>query len=485
MANFYDVNAAIDKPNVLGAMQQGLQFGQQQRALREQRADQQQLRTLAPQVQQGDPSAFMQAAAIDPQAAQAQMGAGDAVARRAEGLVRLLEEADARDPREAQALWQAHGVPFARQFSQGTEPTTDWAQAKPMLANLKARIEMAKAAQGSQRPDVKVVGNALVDASGRELYRAPESERYFQTDQGLVRIGADGPEEVRLGGAASAMQAREQQITATANSMIRAGIPEAQVEAWMQQQHSLPMEIGSDEGARLLPASSLADRERLEIARNADRRAEEANARAAEAAERAARGNAPAGFRFKADGSLEPIPGGPKPAGAAATEGERKAATLLKRLEGSLSQLETAVRESPEAASPSLGAEIGRSLPFIGETAANIINTPERQRVESAQLDMLDAALTLGTGAAYTREQLQGYRRAYFPQVGDSKAAIRDKAARLNNVIEAARIAAGRASGGVSDPAQQSRGPRPGDIEDGYRFRGGDPSNPNSWEQVR
>lgn len=135
------------------------------------------------------------------------------------------------------------------------------------------------------------------------------------------------------------------------------------------------------------------------------------------------------------------------------TEGERKAATLLQRLNFSLSQLEGAVRESPDAASPSLAAEAARRLPFVGEAAANTITPANRQRVEAAQLDILDAALTLGTGAAYTKEQLEGYRRSYFPQIGDSDATIRDKAARLNNVIEAARIAAGRAAPATSAPA--------------------------------
>lgn len=128
------------------------------------------------------------------------------------------------------------------------------------------------------------------------------------------------------------------------------------------------------------------------------------------------------------------------------TEGERKAATLLQRLTGSLAQLETAVREDPSAASPNLGAEAARRLPFVGEAAANTITPAARQRVEAAQLDILDAALTLGTGAAYTREQLEGYRRSFFPQIGDSDSTIKDKQARLNNVIQAARIAAGRAN---------------------------------------
>lgn len=142
-----NIAAMQQLPNIAGNFQQGYAFGQQQRAAQQQRADQERLRKLSPQIIAGDPGAFAEASAIDPTAAGAQMAAGDQIARRAEGLVKLLEDADARDPREAQALWQAHGVPFARQFSQGTEPTTDWQQAKPMLASLKARIAMAKSAQ--------------------------------------------------------------------------------------------------------------------------------------------------------------------------------------------------------------------------------------------------------------------------------------------------------------------------------------------------
>lgn len=205
------------------------------------------------------------------------------------------------------------------------------------------------------------------------------------------------------------------------------------------------------------PAVSPAESERLRLAKDANERAAQAARRAEEAAALAKRGNAPAGYRFKLDGSLEPIPGGPKPAGSVATEGERKAAVLLQRLDGSLAQLEAAVRENPSADSPSVVAEIGRSLPFVGEVAANALNTSERQRVEAAQLDILDAALTLGTGAAYTREQLEGYRRSFFPQIGDSAATIQDKTSRLQNVIQAARLAAGRAA----PKTQQSGGQRP------------------------
>ena len=138
-----------------------------------------------------------------------------------------------------------------------------------------------------------------------------------------------------------------------------------------------------------------------------------------------------------------------KPAGQEkeATEGERKAATLLQRLRGSEAQLSSALGESPGSAKPSASAEAARRL--LGDTPANMLTSGSRQQVEAAQLDILDAALTLGTGAAYTREQLEGYRRSYFPQLGDGASTVADKQVRLKNVINAAQIAAGRAGAKV------------------------------------
>jgi hypothetical protein len=160
---------------------------------------------------------------------------------------------------------------------------------------------------------------------------------------------------------------------------------------------------------------------------------------------------APSGYRYDASGeNLEPIPGGPAdktkegPAKeGAATEGERKAATLLQRLQFSEAQLTEALVNNPNAAKPGVFAS---AVAMLSTPLANSLTPEARQRVQSAQLDILDAALTLGTGAAYTREQLEGYREAYFPQIGDKPNQIKDKQARLNNVISAAKIAAGKAA---------------------------------------
>ena len=156
----------------------------------------------------------------------------------------------------------------------------------------------------------------------------------------------------------------------------------------------------------------------------------------------------PSGYRYDATGeNLEPIPGGPADKGPAkeggATEGERKAATLLQRLQFSEAQLTEALVNNPNAAKPGVFAS---AVAMLSTPLANSLTPEARQRVQSAQLDILDAALTLGTGAAYTREQLEGYRDAYFPQLGDKPNAIKDKQARLENVISAAKIAAGKAA---------------------------------------
>lgn len=132
-------------------------------------------------------------------------------------------------------------------------------------------------------------------------------------------------------------------------------------------------------------------------------------------------------------------------------EGERKAATLASRLNFSVGQMNQAIGVDPKAAMPNTTAEIAR---FVSRTdfLPNRLNTEQRQIVEAAQEDILDAALTLGTGAAYSREQLAGYKKSYFPQMGDSEAAVKTKQERLNNLLKSAEVASGRAAKEITAP---------------------------------
>jgi hypothetical protein len=128
--------------------------------------------------------------------------------------------------------------------------------------------------------------------------------------------------------------------------------------------------------------------------------------------------------------------------GGKPTEGERKAATLLSRMQLAQTQMDQGTKGAPG---------------FLTSITPRVGLPEERKRVEDAQLDFLDAALTLATGAAYTEFQLKGAMQSYFPKFGDDAATIAEKELRRKNLLEAAKISAGTVGGAVP-PAGGSAG---------------------------
>lgn len=466
--------AELQFPNIVGGFLAGRQLGQQETDRRQAQATRSRIGELASLAYGAAPdqrqAILGEAVGIDPEAGLALSKAlgseDDAREQRLLSTARLI---DAAPPEQKAAIFQNVRPQIAQYLPNLPEAYDD-----DVGQGIKAFI----ASRGGQS-DVKVVGNSLVDSAGNVIYQAPQ--RYL-TNQGLIEVGPQGAREITVG-APPAQVGPIGDVAAGTPFTIDPSIP-PEVAAQIRQQElvqggvqSTPAPITAG-GRRILPPSSAAEAERLALAREANARAAAAAQRADEAAalarqqarDREEFGVIPPGWRIKADRSgIEPVPGGPKPAGATASESERKAATLLNRLEFSLGQLNQAVREDPDAASPSVAASLAGSIPFVGDQARNIVNPQERQRVEAAQLDILDAALTLGTGAAYTREQLEGYRRSYFPQIGDSDATVKDKQARLENVISAARIAAGRAApqaeAAPAQPPAPRQAPQPAPVQ--------------------
>jgi hypothetical protein len=163
----------------------------------------------------------------------------------------------------------------------------------------------------------------------------------------------------------------------------------------------------------------------------------------------------PAGYERTADGNLKFIKGGPAdpdtPKGKGAlTEDQAKSAGYAVRMENALKLIGEVEKTSPGAARPGVGTALINALP---EGAANALRPESRQRVEAAQLDALDAALTLNTGAAYTKEQLHGLSRAYFAQPNDDDKTVLDKQNRLKSLIDTARLRAGASGSAMADTA--------------------------------
>lgn len=127
--------------------------------------------------------------------------------------------------------------------------------------------------------------------------------------------------------------------------------------------------------------------------------------------------------------------------GANVTEAERTASFLATRLAGGIDDINAALKKYP-----------GQSGPTLATTAANVfgagnlVNPVGRKLIEDAQKDILDSALTLGTGAAYTPVQLESYRESYFPRYGDDPEQIEAKRTRLLRLLEAAKLKAGRSA---------------------------------------
>jgi len=138
--------------------------------------------------------------------------------------------------------------------------------------------------------------------------------------------------------------------------------------------------------------------------------------------------------------------------GGKATEGERKAATLLSRLNLAEAQMDVGKKGVPG---------------FFTGMSPRVMLPEERKRVEDAQLEFLDAALTLATGAAYTEFQLKGAMQSYFPRYDDDSATILDKEIRRKNLVESAKIAAGSMSASV--PPLPPRLPKSSDGSSGQR----------------
>ena len=123
---------------------------------------------------------------------------------------------------------------------------------------------------------------------------------------------------------------------------------------------------------------------------------------------------------------------------------ERKAGFMSNILDRNLLQMQTALGIDPTAVKPNVPASIVEAITGPNLLSRNM-KPAQRQIVEDSQLDVLDAALTLRTGAAYTREQLNAMRETYFPVLGDKPQTVQAKKQRLESLLEGAYIAAGRA----------------------------------------
>lgn len=121
----------------------------------------------------------------------------------------------------------------------------------------------------------------------------------------------------------------------------------------------------------------------------------------------------------------------------------------------------------------------------------NYLQSSAYQKAKQAGKEFLQALLRKDTGAAITPQETTEYGSVYLPQPGDGPGVLLQKKEARSRALEAIRKGLGPAeilAGERPTEAQAKSGrvaPQAGAIEDGYRFRGGDPADPNNWEPAQ
>lgn len=171
------------------------------------------------------------------------------------------------------------------------------------------------------------------------------------------------------------------------------------------------------------------------------------------ATKRAEGQNAPAGYRWTAEGNLQPIPGGPRDPSAPAPTRAVRPTTDQNNAAGFYDRLVEAesVLSQPEVVSAATDYK-GNVMANLPLGAGNYLATPEYQQFDQAKRNFINAVLRKESGAAISEGEFDNASKQYFPQPGDTPEKIAQKARNRSTVIAAMkRTAAGALQQGQPD----------------------------------
>ncbi len=180
------------------------------------------------------------------------------------------------------------------------------------------------------------------------------------------------------------------------------------------------------------------------------------------------------------DGTAVPMTAGGAPlkgktSEAGGSEGERTAAGFLHRMRSA----EPLVNEFEAKGRPGYGTEMAAAVG--GAMGRRLVTNSTEQKYRQAQEDWVRAKLRKESGAAIPNDEMDREIETYFPQPGEGEEVAAQKKQARKTAEEAMQISAGRAT---SKMPEASSGPKPGTVQGGYRFKGGDPAKQSNWEKV-
>ena len=159
-------------------------------------------------------------------------------------------------------------------------------------------------------------------------------------------------------------------------------------------------------------------------------------------------GKPPAGYRWKPDGTLEAILGGPADpatkADKAPTEAQSKDFLFASRADAA-DRLATEALKKASVSGAGINEALG-SIPIVGGIPAAMQRytlSDDTQKYQQAKRDFINAVLRKESGAVIGKDEFDSADKQYFPQVNDSAGAIEQKAEARRRAVEGIKVGAG------------------------------------------
>lgn len=224
-------------------------------------------------------------------------------------------------------------------------------------------------------------------------------------------------------------------------------------------------------------------------------------------------GKPPSGYRWTADGTLAAIPGGPadkgpqagapgapdadpmagfndrQRAGAAVLQNNAlnyaasvtgKSVDQLRLLEPS--EIAKLMREAPARPIEGGRARVLSAVPMVGDLLVNLANSDVSSWSKGAASGLANVANPAGTVG-------EGDMRSADAQVMNPLDPRDVQATKIEAFLKQTGFRPGAPAAAPGDtaappPAAPAGAPRPGEVRNGYRFKGGNPADRTSWEKV-
>lgn len=175
------------------------------------------------------------------------------------------------------------------------------------------------------------------------------------------------------------------------------------------------------------------------------------------------------------------------------TESQAKATAFVNQMQNANRELADLARDGfdgktygQQAAVVAAGSE---GIPYVPGSAsvARAVAGGNAQRYENAELQWTEPVLRFMTGANAPKEEIRRNAATFFPRPGDTEDVVAQKSAARASMERAIRMATGPGEKQLEMPkaAEKPAAPKVGEVRDGYRFKGGDPSRKENWQEVK